>query len=438
MYSLFESLRKSLFWLIDGLKGRPLYNHLREIDDILNSYNIASQELRKKDLLLKLLKHATLTTNYYGKYNNQIDLLSFPVINKSIIRENFGEFVSGAFSISELIPVVTSGSTGTPFKTLHNKNKRLRNHADTIFFAKRAGYEIGHRLLYLKIWAKQKMRSPIHYWMQNIVPVDVIKLNDKQIEAMIREMERNHSKFGFLGYSSALEQICKYLDKKGINRVNTNVASIISISESLNEYTKKTMEKYFGIPAVSRYSNLENGIIAQQDPNSSNRYLVNTASYMVEILNMYSDETVTEGKPGRIVITDLFNYAMPMIRYDTGDIGAFINDPEQPGRQFLSTVEGRILDLIYNTEGHLVSSYLVYKNMWQYTEIIQYQLIQEGKKQYTFKINVNGNFGREAQLVNEFKSYLGKDADFRVEYVSEIPLLASGKRKKIVNNYTKL
>ncbi len=42
---------------------------------------------------------------------------------------------------------------------------------------------------------------------------------------------------------------------------------------------------------------------------------------------------------------------------------------------------------------------------------------------------------REEELISEFKTYLGEDATFSIEYVSEIPLLASGKRKKIVNNY---
>jgi phenylacetate-CoA ligase len=108
-------------------------------------------------------------------------------------------------------------------------------------------------------------------------------------------------------------------------------------------------------------------------------------------------------------------------------------DPEFPGRKYLSKVEGRKLDLLYDTKGQIVSSYIAYKNMWQYTDIRQYQLIQEGPKDYTFKINAEKTFNREAQLVAEFKSFLGSDANFKVEYVDEIPLLASGKRKKVVN-----
>ena len=164
--------------------------------------------------------------------------------------------------------------------------------------------------------------------------------------------------------------------------------------------------------------------------------MINTASYLVEIFKIDSDTLVADGELGRIVVTDFYNLAMPMIRYDTGDIGSISATKDAFGNTYLDVVEGRKLDLIYAADGRLLSSYIVYKNMWQYTEITQYQLIQHGEKDYTFKANLEGAvFKREKQLVDEFKTYLGEDANFKVEYVAEIPLLASGKRRKIVNTY---
>ena len=93
--------------------------------------------------------------------------------------------------------------------------------------------------------------------------------------------------------------------------------------------------------------------------------------------------------------------------------------------------------MLLDTKGNMVSSYIMYKNMWQYTNIIQYQLIQEGEKTFTFKINVDKNFNQLDKIIKEFQIYLGQDAVIVPEYVSEIPLLSSGKRKIIVNNYVK-
>ncbi len=96
------------------------------------------------------------------------------------------------------------------------------------------------------------------------------------------------------------------------------------MSETLNDYTKQTIEKYFGVPVYSRYSNLENGILAQQVPGSDNRYFINTASYVLEIFKMNEDVPAACRRTlGRIMVTDLYNYAMPMIRYDTGDTGIY-------------------------------------------------------------------------------------------------------------------
>lgn len=421
---------------MDKIQGGIIKKYLTEISSVLAQDGMSLPTIPLNQQLNRLLNHAIKTTLFYRDYQGQ-DVNYFPVINKSIIKDSYDSFVSSDYILSQLIPVVTSGSTGTPFKIYQDKIKKLRNTADTIYFAGLAGYKIGQRLIYLKIWAKQKMRSNLSYKVQNIVPVDVLHLNDTQIELLIKRMETSSSTFCILGYASAFESICQYLDRKKSGVIKAKVSTIISMSETLNDYTKKSMQKYFNAPVVARYSNLENGIIAQQEAIGGDRYLVNSASYYVEILKINSDEPAEAGELGRIVVTDLFNYALPMIRYDTGDLGVYEIDAVRPGLLFLSRIDGRRLDVLFDTKGEMVSSYLVYKNMWQYTEINQYQLIQEGEKDYTFKINTNSSFTKEEQLVQEFKSYLGADANFKIRYVNEIPLLSSGKRKKVVNNYRK-
>ena len=184
----------------------------------------------------------------------------------------------------------------------------------------------------------------------------------------------------------------------------------------------------------SRYSNVENGIIAQQLPNSGEKFIVNSASYFIEILSMNTDKPVIEGELGRIIVTDLFNYAMPLIRYDTGDIGVKrIVRTEIGEEEVFTKIEGRKMDSIFNTNGELVSSFLITNGMWNYSELIQYQFIQKNKKNYCFKLNIDKEFKREKELIEEFTEYLGKDAKIDIEYVNEIPLLSSGKRKKVLN-----
>lgn len=429
MANFSEWLRENIFWAADAVKGSKIKRHCADIRNVIEG-NPSSIKETQQQRLKKLFEHACSTTSFYRKYNDKEKLQDFPVMSKTGIRNDIDAFTSSAFSKEELIPTVTSGSTGTPFKIFQHTAKKKRNSADTIYFAQKAGYHPGQKLVYLKIWSDNNRKSKLQYWLQNILPVDVIALDDTKVESLLNLMETDKATYAIVGYSSALEVICKYLDRKQRGPVKTKVSSIICISETLNEYTKAALEKYFGQPAYSRYSNVENGILAQQVPGSGNTYLINTASYVIEILKMNEDVPVTAGEPGRIVVTDLYNYATPMIRYDTGDVGILTAD-----NNYLEKVEGRKLDLLYATDGSLVSSYIVYKNMWQYTEITQYQLVQHGLKDYVFKINIDGEFLKEEKLINEFKQYLGQDANFKVEYVDEIPLLASGKRKKIMNTY---
>lgn len=212
---------------------------------------------------------------------------------------------------------------------------------------------------------------------------------------------------------------------------------MVAISEYLNAFTKETLQKHLGIPVLSRYSNEELGMIGQQTIEEPDTFTINHASYYVEILAMDSDESAKPGEYGRIVVTDLFNYAMPLFRYDTGDIACYELDDN--GVMKLNKIEGRRMDVIYNTNGSIISSFIthaIFNNY--YSNLKQYQFIQQGKKDYELKLNVqDGVFNFEPQFVEAVKHQFGDDAEGKISYVNEIPTLASGKRRKVVNNYNR-
>ncbi len=427
---LFETARNKAFWIVDGLKGGPKKRHYDEIKFINENPLDQKAIAYKEEHLKKVLDHAVATSPFYQEQNGYGSIEDFPVINKNVIRENFEDFQSTAFKDQPKFTVSTSGSTGTPFKTFQDKNKRLRNMADTIFFSENAGFKIGNRLTYFRMWNAFEKKSFTTRVLQNIVPIDVFEFRDeKLIQQVIDDLPNSKSSDSWLGYASAYEEICKYLDRNDYSVVPNNLKSIIAMSERLNDYTKQSVLKYFDTEVVSRYSNVENGILAQQPLGNKKHFDINEASYLVEILEIGSNKKVPDGESGRIVITDLFNYAVPMIRYDTGDIG---RKDTVDGKAILLEVNGRKIDQIYDTKGEHISTNLVLL-VNNYPELKQCQLIQKAKGTYHFKINSEGDFLRENEFVNDFKGYLGEDAKITVEYVDEIPLLASGKRRVMVN-----
>lgn len=421
-------LRNSLFWLIDLITGGNKRSHYKNVKFLMEFAHTKKALDQKKFNLNAILQHTIDTVPFYQKLDLTPTLNQFPVVNKNDIRNRFDDFQSFTYLEKNNRLVSTSGSTGTPFQIYQDNNKCTRNIADNLYFWKKAGYRLGQKLFYFRLWNAFQKKGKLVRFIQNIVPVDVFDLSEEYMNTLLDKSQQNHSQIGWLGYASAFEKICKHLDTVNPDFRSKSIGSIIAISEKLNEYTKTSVHKYFGTEVLSRYSNVENGIIAQQ-PYGASYFLINQASYYVEILQLERNIPIPNGEIGRIVITDLFNYSTPMVRYDTGDLGAidYIDN-----KLVFTRIEGRKIDVIRNTKGELISFNLVLI-INKYPELEQCQLIQKEKKRYILKINTKNHFDREEDLLNEFKEYLGNDAILITEYVNEIPLLASGKRRVMVN-----
>ena len=386
--------------------------------------------------LEKILQWSVQHTNFYSKYKGFKSIDDFPVINKSIIRENEDQFLSSDFDKDVLFMEETSGSTGTPFIVYQDSQKRKRSVADTIVFSSYAGYEFGTRLYYSRVWTKKNRKSHITSVIQNIIMLESSKLSDADLQTFLDTLEKDHSKKSVLIFASTLTAIYQYM-RNHQKTTNARVECFITMSESLPTDVRKGIEALFHTTVVSRYSNCECGIMAQQYEDS-NEYHVNTGSFYIEVLKMDEDVHADEGELGRIVVTDLYNRAMPLIRYDTGDIGAYSNHSSS-GRveKVLTAVEGRRTDMIWNTRGEMVSPFAIINSLWGYYELKQYQFIQEDATNYTLRLNTDGRpFKQELELINRLKDYVGQDAVIRPEYVSEIPRLSSGKRRQVVCHYT--
>jgi phenylacetate-CoA ligase len=431
-----NNIRKNIFWIIDTLSGGGVKSHLKEINIILDDpESNRAKKIRNKNLE-NILNHAANNTPYYKIYNNTNSVLDFPVVNKTIIRDNYEQFQSLKYKNKNNFKVATSGSTGIPFVLFQDKNKRNRNKADVIYFMKQCNYEIGNKLYHLGRWIEEK--SALKSLFQNVSAVDVSKLNDEKTIKLLIDLEKDSSSNKtILGHVTAFEMILKFLETNNKRVDNIKLNSIITNAEYLSPKTKIRLGDYFNTPVLSRYSSEEVGIIAHQTISSPNKFVANHASYHIEILNLNNDSPVKSGEYGRIVITDFFNYAMPLIRYDTGDV-AKLNICNN-GKIEFEQIEGRKVDLVYDTQGNILSAWVVFKIIYKYYNVLkQYQFIQQNQKEYEIRLNLIGDhFDFEKELIEEVKIEFGNDANVIITYTNEIPPLASGKRKKVVNNYIK-
>lgn len=435
---LLNLIRNKSFWLLDSFKGKLIKNKLLEIELCIKDPNSEKAKKIKSIHLDRILEHASKTTPFYKALNNEGDISDFPVIRKTTIQDNFEVFQSSEFKDKTNFKVSTSGSTGVPFFLFQNQEKRSRNHADNIYFFDRAHFNVGNRLYELEVWRGHNQKGKLKAWIQNSVQFDISRLTDERIKIFLGLLKADKQvKKTMLGFASSYEMIAQYLETNKIFLKDLGITSAIANSEYLNPYTKATLGKHLNTVVLSRYSSEEIGIIAQQTIDSPNNFIINHASYHVEILNLENDNPVKPGEFGRIVVTDLFNYAMPIIRYDTGDIAKL--GISKDGVMELEQIEGRKMDVIYDSKGNMISSFVIYTKFYNYYSLLkQYQFIQQGEKEYEVKLNLqNDNFPHETDLVKAIKSDFGEDATVIVTYVDEIPPLSSGKRRKVMNNYIK-
>ena len=436
MKPVFEKIRPLAFWIIDSLKRGTIRAHFDDTEFIMKDYSSKAVSERLNNRMESILKHAVNTTGFYKNFKDYNSLTDFPVINKNIIKERINDFISNQYDLKDLIPERTSGTTGTPLTVFHDRHKRLRHNAETIFFNKSAGYDLGMRLYFIRIWDDRFKKSALKAWMQNLVPVNIVNLGEERIASLVRRITDDNSTIVLMGYTSSLKEVCRYMESNNIPPVRSEVRSIIAIAEPLDENTASSLKKFFNAQVFSRYANAENGIIAQQIIGGEKELYINSSSFYVEILNTDNDSPVQDGTPGRIVVTDFFNYGMPLIRYDTGDIGIISNITRNNLTcRTLTKIEGRLTDRIYDTSANYLDPMMLMANMSQYQDIKQYQIIQLDKTRYQLVLNSVNPYPRIREIESFYHNCFGENSVIEIKYVDEIPVLSSGKRKAVYNRY---
>jgi phenylacetate-CoA ligase len=432
-----EWIRRLGFWVLDFLRGSKVRKHFVDIKNIMENSSNPDVIKRQDDYLTSILKYATENVEYYRNIKAFDSIRSFPVINKNILRDNFDAFQSLDFLGASVISMHTGGSTGIPSMARQDRNKRNRVYAEMMYFWGKAGYQVGMRYAFFRIWTKDNRKNKLIAWARNILMLDIKRLDDENLEDIRKTIKRDQKIRMILGYPNALEQLADYLLTCGDTPDLYSIITIITIGEALPEITRAKLKKVFDCAIVSLYSNQENGMLAQECVENK-EFHVNSASYYIELLEFDSDEPVSVGEPGRIIVTDLFNHAMPLIRFDTGDIGTWKKEAECGWRsQVFSSIQGRLFDQIYDTKGNKKSPNTIGFLMMPFERLSQYQFIQESAKQYTLKLNGARAHYEDAVFVELFQDFLGHDAEIVIEHVNEIPVLSSGKRKKVMSNYIK-
>jgi phenylacetate-CoA ligase len=303
--------------------------------------------------LRQILDYARKTVEFYHS-NDELDLgdpliamfRRFPVINSSVIRRNPSEFVAKGSIVSGLEVRMTSGSTGPPMFHIQSFDSEF------VFSSALRGrierrHGIGSYAEVLDLSPRLIRADGAH--LEPVLSVDytggerrIWKLQrlDNRSSASREEYER----FGRRGYDivfGAPSRIQEYIAWCIEHAWQPRPRLVICTYEELSQTATTTLESFFRAPIVNLYGTTETGFLASSC--NARQFDVEMDLAVVEILRADGDEAVEEGELGRVVVTSLKSWAMPIIRYDTGDLARLGRQSEfGPGiARTLLEIDGR-------------------------------------------------------------------------------------------------
>jgi phenylacetate-CoA ligase len=208
----------------------------------------------------------------------------------------------------------------------------------------------------------------------------------------------------------------------------------VSQGETLTEFDRELIKKAFRCEVINRYGLLEVPNIAQTCPDNPDLLHVDVERALVRVVRDDGTEA-GPGEMGRIVITDLANYVMPFINYDTGDWGV-AGDACTCGRGLptLERLEGRTSEVIRTPSGKLLASSTLgplLVDVWATLPAIwEYQAVQIASDKVVLKVVPGPDYARETEkkLARGLEEFLGDGMQVDVERVERIETEPSGKR----------
>lgn len=432
-----EFIRRAAFRLKDGLDQNRL-RKLTEANQKALLYGIPEEYQQHR--LEKIMNFARRESPFYRSQQmpETLKLTDFPVLNKADYIALHDKILTDPYreAEAELEKLSTSGSTGTPFVVPADPGKMNHIRSNFLSVYQSNGYRIGMKRAEFRAWNDHNRFSFWHTFQSNLLMIDISHMGDEAMQAIVDKLQKKKVQVLVL-YSGALTALISYLERRNMDPKGWTLEMIFTMGEALPEETYEKAKALFGISPVISYGSNENGFTAVS-LKGDHRYHADLFNYSIEILKMDADEPVSDGQIGRIVVTDLYHRAFPMIRYDTGDTGIYRQWKNKEGRlegEF-SAIYGRRGDLIRTTKKEPLSIHVFLNILFYFNGILrQARCIQTGPKTYILELNpLHEDFDQEA-VIEKYKSYLGEDAEITVEIVHEIPVLSSGKHSVTEQRY---
>lgn len=445
LYLRFFALLMPLHHWVVSYPALRYYHQLRQTQWLRPAEVRELQELR----LRVLVKHAYRHVPYYRELFDRLginpdevqhleDLQRLPVLSKDDIRRNlYFDLISDSHDKQHMLPITTSGSTGEPLTLYADKTQLEMRWATTLRNIEWTGYRFGDRQV--RLWHSslgmsrlRAFKERVDAWLTRRKFFPAFEMNEQTIGRYIEFLCKKRPAL-IDGYAEAFNLIANYLRHNHVDGIRPK--GIISSAQTLSQESREIIEQAFHAKVFDKYGSREFSGIAHECEAHRGHH-VNAESYIVEIVR--DGRPAQPGETGEVLVTDLTNLSVPLIRYALGDL-ATATDSECPcgrGLPLIGPIQGRVQAIIIGTNGCFLPGTFFAHLLKDYGHIVrQFQVVQEQFGAIDFNVVKGLRFSEASlnEILGVFRCHLGDDMVINVNFVDQIALVRTGKHRHSVS-----
>jgi len=411
----------------------------------------ANRELQWQ-ALTRLLAHAYDSSPFYRQRFDQAgvlpsdvtspaDLKKIPPLTRDDIQNNLPEIQSRRYRAEELIHAATGGTTETPVSLLRDPESVREKIAVQWRFNNWAGLFPGDKAFYL--WGARSDFSQAPSWRRRLYDRTLFRrawaptalLNDEILETYRRDLNGFKPRVMY-AYPTALALFCEFL--RGCGRSYHRPAAAICTAEPLHEHQRNVIREVLGCVPFDHYGTRDFGLPAAECEFHEGLHLNPAAAYFEFVPVADSDPSGLS----EILVTDLLNYGMPLIRYRINDC-AMVGPETCPcgrGYPLVRKIIGRTTDNFRLHDGSIIPGVVLpYRVLQVCPGLKKIQLVQETVHDFRLLYVPGPCFGRDD--LELLRTNLGKffpaDVRWSFEQVKDIPREPSGKTRFCISKVTR-
>jgi phenylacetate-CoA ligase len=428
-----------------GVRGRATLTHLASLEQ---SQWFGREELNQLEVraLRELLCYAGTNVPYYRELFQKVrfeprgvrsraDLAELPLLTREIVRERYADLVD-LQQRGKNIKKGTSGSTGKPLKFEYSRASECWRQAVKTRGYGWAGYRPGRRTFFY--WAAVAAGLPslkvrVDRLLKRETFFDSMKQDEAARRAALDLLRRSRPEI-IICYTQACAQFARWIADNNLR--DWDDLPVICAAEAVLPADRAVLTRAFGPDIFESYGSRETMLMAAECEKHAGMHL-SEENLLLELVR--DGKVLGAGESGDVVVTDLHNYGMPMIRYVNGDVAVLAPEGRCGcGRALrrLERVEGRRADTMLDGAGNAVPGivfHVLFSDARQ--EIVrQFQAVQNANGEVVLKVVRGRDFADDAfhQVTNRFSEYL-RGLPFTIEFHDAIaPHQRSGKHQTII------